>query len=208
MAGQALAITVTFSEAITSTGTSSLLMETGMVDTPATCAAVTASTALSCIYTVAEGDTSARLDYQSTSALTGTIADTAGNVATLALPELRASGLYLDQTIVIDTTAPELDGPVTFREAQSGTGPFNSGASVTMNVTSSESLSAAPVVTFSGAELPTVTLTGSDTSWTGSVGNLTGDGAVTYVMVLTDVAGTSRRPFRQARSRWTTQAPQ
>ncbi|NBY48840.1 MAG: hypothetical protein EBQ56_13925, partial [Proteobacteria bacterium] len=101
-----VAITVTFSEAVTSTGTSSLLLETGSTDTAATCAAVTASTTLSCTYTVVAGDTTSHLDYQSTSALTGTIADVAGNSATLTLPALRSSGLYTGQTIIIDTTAP------------------------------------------------------------------------------------------------------
>ncbi|NCV02435.1 MAG: hypothetical protein EBV53_14800, partial [Proteobacteria bacterium] len=88
---------------------------------------------------------------------------------------------------MIDTTAP-VASAVTFLNG-SASGPFKSGTSVTMSVTSGESLSVAPVVTFSGAGTPTVTLTGSGTSWTGTVANLTGNGAVTYTMVLTDVAG-------------------
>ncbi|MCX5989258.1 MAG: hypothetical protein NTV35_09590, partial [Chloroflexi bacterium] len=91
-------------------------------------------------------------------------------------------------TLTVDNTAPTASA-VTFLDGSSGTGPFASSASVTMSVTSSESLSVAPVVTFSGAGTPTVTLTGSGTSWTGTMANLTGNGAVTYTMVLTDVAG-------------------
>ncbi|NBQ32740.1 MAG: hypothetical protein EBU21_12450, partial [Proteobacteria bacterium] len=89
--------------------------------------------------------------------------------------------------LTVDNTAPTASA-VTFLNG-SASGPFKSGTSVTMSVTSSESLSVAPVVTFSGAGTPTVTLTGSGTSWTGTVADLTGNGAVTYTMVLTDVAG-------------------
>ena len=80
---------------------------------------------------------------------------------------------------------------VTFLDGSSGSGPFKSSATVTMSVTTSESLSTAPVVTFSGAGTPAVTLTGSGTSWSGTVTNLSGNGAVTYTMVLTDGAGNS-----------------
>ncbi|NDB22236.1 MAG: adhesin, partial [Proteobacteria bacterium] len=131
-----VAITVTFSEAVTSTGTSSLLLETGSTDTAATCAAVTASTTLSCTYTVVAGDTTSHLDYQSTSALTGTIADAAGNSATLTLPALQSSALYTGQTIIIDTTAPVVSGVT----STLGDGSYKVGQVVPVTVTFSEAV--------------------------------------------------------------------
>ncbi|MFM7196683.1 MAG: hypothetical protein ACKO2D_02225, partial [Chloroflexota bacterium] len=90
--------------------------------------------------------------------------------------------------LTVDNTPPTASA-VTFLDGSSGTGPFKSSASVTMSVTASESLSTAPVVTFSGAGTPAVTLTGSGTSWSGTVTSLSGNGAVTYTMVLTDGVG-------------------
>lgn len=105
-AGDTVAITVTFSEPVTSTGPSQLQLETGSTDRDATCPTVTVSSKLTCTYTVVNGDVSAHLDYVSTGALTGTMTDAAGNSAVLTLPALAQSGLFTQQTIVIDTTAP------------------------------------------------------------------------------------------------------
>ena len=112
-AGDMVAVVVSFSEPITATDTSQLQLETGSTDRTATCPSVTASATLTCTYTVMDGDVSAHLDYVSTSALNGTIADNAGNAAVLTLPALAQSGLYTQQTIVIDTTAPTVSGVAT-----------------------------------------------------------------------------------------------
>lgn len=112
-AGDTVAITVTFSEPVTSTGPSHLLLETGSTDGDATCPTVTVSSTLTCTYTVVNGDVSAHLDYVSTGALTGTMTDAAGNPAVLTLPALAQSGLSTQQTIVIDTTAPTVSGVAT-----------------------------------------------------------------------------------------------
>ncbi|MBU6286820.1 MAG: Ig-like domain-containing protein, partial [Chloroflexi bacterium] len=134
--GNTVAISVTFSENITSTGSSSLLLETGTTDTAATCAPVTASATLSCTYTVAAGDTSTHLDYQSTTALSGTIKDVAGNAATLTLPALGASALYVSKTLVIDTAAPTVTGITT---STSG-GSYKAGAVIPISVAFSEAI--------------------------------------------------------------------
>lgn len=112
-AGDTVAITVTFSEPVTSTGPSQLQLETGSTDRDATCPTVTVSSTLTCTYTVVNGDVSAHLDYVSTGALSGTMTDAAGNPAVLTLPALAQSGLSTQQTIVIDTTAPTVSGVAT-----------------------------------------------------------------------------------------------
>ena len=109
--GGTVSITVTFSEPVTTTGASSLLLETGTTDTPATCPAVTASTTLTCTYTVTSGDTATGLDIQSRSALTGTITDVAGNayVSANGLPALATNGLY-GANLIIDGSPPPPSG--------------------------------------------------------------------------------------------------
>ena len=87
--GDAIAITVTFSELVTVTGTPQLTLETGSTDQVVNYSSGSGSTTLTMNYTVASGNTSSDLDYQSTSALalnSGTIKDAAGNNAVLTLP--------------------------------------------------------------------------------------------------------------------------
>ena len=93
--GKAIPVTVTFSEPITTTATSTLVMNTSPTRN-ADCAAVTSSTTLLCSYTVQNGDTANPLTFQSTGALTttGTVRDATGNDAVLTLPAPTSSGLY------------------------------------------------------------------------------------------------------------------
>ncbi|MCF7763413.1 MAG: hypothetical protein K9N62_07040, partial [Verrucomicrobia bacterium] len=124
-AGQAVSIQVSFSEAVTVTGTPQLTLETGSTDRTINYASGSGSSSLTFTYTVQAGDTSSDLDYQSTSALAlngGTIRDAAGNDATLTLPELGASGsLAANKGIVILTAAPGL------RHGTAGTDVFLGG---------------------------------------------------------------------------------
>ena len=109
--GQVVPVTVTFNEPVTVTGSPQLSLSTG---TPATTAVNYASgsgtNTLTFNYTVAAGNTSADLDYASTSALAlngGTIKNAAASNAalTLATPGATTS-LGASKNIVIDTTAP------------------------------------------------------------------------------------------------------
>src|SRR5205823_2908059 len=79
-AGDMITVQVNFSENITVTGTPQITLANGsMSGTAVSCGSASGST-LSCVYTVASGDTSADLDYFSTSALAlngGTIKDAA-----------------------------------------------------------------------------------------------------------------------------------
>ena len=109
--GQTLALTVTFSAAVTVTGTPQLLLATGGNGHTANYISGSGTTTLSFNYTVQAGDTSSDLDAFSTTALSlngGTILATAGGTAaTLALPTPGTAGsLGANKSIVLDTTAP------------------------------------------------------------------------------------------------------
>jgi hypothetical protein len=109
-AGETISVQVTFSEAVTITGTPQLTLETGTTDQVLNYSTGSGSTVLSFTYTVQAGDTSADLDYASTTALalnSGTIKDGAGNNATLTLPTPSASGsLGASKSIVVDAVRP------------------------------------------------------------------------------------------------------
>src|ERR1035438_3748744 len=96
--GAAISIQVTFSGAVTVTGTPQLALNSGGT---ATYVSGTGTSVLTFTYTVGAGQSTAHLDYTSSSALTGTIS------ATLTLPTPGAAGsLGANKNIVINTTQP------------------------------------------------------------------------------------------------------
>jgi hypothetical protein len=106
-------VTVTFSEPVTVSGTPQLTLATG----PSATTAVghtsgSGSTTLTFEYTVADGDTSADLDYAATGSLAlngGGITDAAGNPGILILASPGAPGsLGAGNALVIDTTPPDV----------------------------------------------------------------------------------------------------
>ncbi len=113
--GQVVPVTVTFSEPVTVTGTPQLSLATG--SPAATLVSYTSGSGTSTLtftYIVAPGNSSADLNYSSTTALTlngGTIRDVATNNATLTLAALGANGsLGVGTNLVIDTIAPTVTG--------------------------------------------------------------------------------------------------
>ncbi|MBF0159112.1 MAG: hypothetical protein HQL58_06265, partial [Magnetococcales bacterium] len=107
--GDVIAITVVFSEAVTVTGTPYLTLETGTTDRNVSYSSGSGSTTLVFNYTVQSGDSSSDLDYTSTSALalnSGTIADAAGNSATLTLASPGASGSLSANKALVVVSAP------------------------------------------------------------------------------------------------------
>ena len=120
--GDTIAITVTFSEAVTVTGTPQLNMETGISDTTADYTSGSSDTTLTFNYTVASGHSSRDLDYVSTTALalnSGTIKDAVGNAAVLTLPSPgETNSLGANKAIVVDGVIPTL----TFTPVSGGTG--------------------------------------------------------------------------------------
>ncbi len=108
--GAVVSIQISFSEAVTVTGTPQLTLETGTIDRVVNYASGSGTNTLTFTYTVQAGDASADLDYQSTTALAlngGTIADAAGNAGTLTLVAPgAANSLGANKAIVIDTAPP------------------------------------------------------------------------------------------------------
>ncbi len=106
--GAVIPITVTFSEAVTVTGTPQLTLETGPTDRVINYVSGSGTNTLTFNYTVQAGDSSADLDYVATTALAlngGTITDAALNAATLTLAAPGAAGsLGANKALVIDTT--------------------------------------------------------------------------------------------------------
>ena len=114
--GDVIAVTITFSESVTVTGTPQLTLETGSTDAVVNYDSgdeESEGPRLTFTYTVASGHTSNDLDYASTSALTlngGTIKDAAGNDAILKLPSPGASGsLGANKAFVIDAVVPVVE---------------------------------------------------------------------------------------------------
>jgi DNA-binding beta-propeller fold protein YncE len=107
--GDVVTITVTFSNAVTVTGTPLLNLETGTTDRNASYTSGSGTNVLTFTYTVQAGDSSSDLDYTSTSALSlngGTIIDSDNNnVATLTLPSPGASG-SIAATSAVQISAP------------------------------------------------------------------------------------------------------
>jgi hypothetical protein len=145
--GATVAITVTFSENVTTTGTPSLAMNTGG---SATCAGVgSPSPTLACTYTVRASDTSGtRLDYASRNALTGTIIDGAGNgyIATTGLPIVgtAADGVWA-ANITVDRVAPT----VVSVTATSATYYRTMRVPISVNFTEAVTVTGLPTVTLS-----------------------------------------------------------
>ena len=170
--GDAISIQVTFSEAVTVTGTPQLTLETGGSDAVVDYASGSDTNVLTFTYTVASGHTSSDLDYASTTALalnSGTIKDAGGNNATLTLAAVGDAGsLGANEAFVIDTTAPTISS-VTSTTAD---GTYNEGDSVNVTVTFSEAVTLADgnlVVTLeTGATDRTVTITTINSATTAS----------------------------------------
>ncbi|CAO3441367.1 hypothetical protein [Azospirillum endophyticum] len=118
--GETISIQVTFSEAVTVSGTPTLALNTGRT---ATYSGGSGSNTLTFTYTVQAGDTAADLDATGTGALAGSIADAVGNagILTLTAPgDVRSLGLNKD--IAIDTTPPSIRNVVVPNDGIYGVG--------------------------------------------------------------------------------------
>lgn len=108
--GDTITVTVTFDTTVDVTGAPSLLLETGAIDRTLSYVSGTGSNTLTFSYTVQAGDSSADLDYASTSALSlngGTIRDGSSRDAILTLPTPGAAGsLGANKALVVDGVRP------------------------------------------------------------------------------------------------------
>jgi len=169
--GGTVNITVTFSEAVTVTGTPTIALETGATDRTVNYSSGTGTTTLVFAYTVQAGDASGDLDYLSTTALSAgtSIRSAIGNDATLTLPTPgAANSLGANKAIVIDTGAPS----VTSVSATTANGSYNAGDTVDVTVTFSE------VVTVTGT--PTIVLETGATDRTVNYSSGTGSATLTF----------------------------
>ncbi|HTZ05527.1 MAG TPA: SwmB domain-containing protein, partial [Gaiellaceae bacterium] len=134
-AGQVVDVQVAFDEPVTVTGTPTLALNTGE---DSSYVSGSGTSTLTFDYTVQPGDTSADLDYTSTTALAlsgGTIQDAAANDADLTLPSPGGAGsLGFNKAIVIDTTAPT----VTSVSSTSADGYYVAGQTIHVTVGFSE----------------------------------------------------------------------
>ncbi|WP_199245382.1 cadherin-like domain-containing protein [[Phormidium] sp. ETS-05] len=193
-AGDTIAITVTFSEAVNVTGTPTLTLNTGA---NATYSSGSGTDTLTFNYTVAPGDNTADLDYSSTTALAlsgGTIRNTGNTTdAILTLPTPgAANSLGANKNIIIDGIAPT----VTIEQAGGQTDPAPT-SPINYTVTFSE-----PVTGFDGSDISftgstaggtlTPTITGSGTTYNVAVSGMTTSGTVIPTVIAnaaTDAAG-------------------
>ncbi|MBA2672884.1 DUF4347 domain-containing protein, partial [Ramlibacter sp.] len=138
--GDVISVQVNFSEAVAVTGTPQLTLETGTTDRVVNYASGTGTNSLTFTYTVQAGDTTADLDYISTAALAlngGTIADVAGNNATLTLAAPgAANSLGANKAIVIDTAVPTVSGVT----SSTANGAYKVGDVISVQVNFSEAV--------------------------------------------------------------------
>ena len=134
-----IAITITFTEAVTVSGTPQLTLETGSSDAVVNYASGSGSSTLIFNYTVASGHTNADLDYVSASSLAlngGTIVDAISYAATLTLPTPGATNsLAANKALVIDQLFPNITGSVLATNNASIAVTFNEAVFNTANTT-------------------------------------------------------------------------
>jgi hypothetical protein len=188
--GDPVVVNITFDMAVTVTGTPTLTLETGTVDRIATYKGGDGTDILSFEYVVQAGDSSSDLDYISTGALSGTIADSNGNAADLTLPAPGALGsLGETQDIVIDTTAPAAPSAPDL-DAGSDTGASDSD-DITNDTTptfSGTGETGATVEVFADSTLiGTATVAGG--TWSVTAGSALSDGTYAITAKQTDPAG-------------------
>ena len=135
-----LEITVTFSEAVTISGTPQLTLETGTSDALANYSSGTGTNVLTFQYIVANGHTSADLDLVSSSALAlngGSIVDAVGNIATLTLPDPGSAGSLGDNKAIALDGSPPL---VSLALSNDGNGSFKMGDTLNISIVFNENV--------------------------------------------------------------------
>ena len=204
--GDTVSIQVNFSEAVTVTGTPQLTLETGTTDRTLNYASGTGTNSLTFTYTVQAGDTTADLDYTSTTALAlsgGTIKDAAGNngVLTLASPGA-ANSLGANKSIAIDTSAPTVTISTAAFSNDTGTSSndfVTKTALQTISGTLSANMVSGEIVEVSldnGSTWTTATTTVGSNSW--SLSGRTLSGSNTLKVRVTDTAGNNGTAYSQA----------
>ena len=183
--GATLTFALTTGEAVTVTGTPRLALTIGAETRHATYASGSGTTNLGFTYTVQAGDTDADgISVASTSVdlNSGTVTDAGGWPITLALPA------YTLPTIKVETTAPTLTS-VTLVSSNATPTLAKAGDTVTLTFKANETLQT-PTVTLAGESAMASYDSGANT-WTATRTVAAGDaeGAVTFAIGFSDVAG-------------------
>jgi len=157
--GDSISIQVTFSEAVTVTGTPQLTLETGSTDQVLNYASGSGTSTLTFSYTVQAGDTSSDLTYIATNPLAlngGTIKNASSLDAVLTLPSPTDTGsLGANKAIVVDTTLPT----VTSFSSTTPDGSYKAGSQIDITATLSEVVTTAASITVTLDNGQTVVLT-------------------------------------------------
>jgi hypothetical protein len=196
--GDSISIQVTFSEAVTVSGTPQLTLETGSTDQVLNYASGSGTSSLTFTYTIQAGDTSSDLTYVATNSLAlngGTIKNSSSLDAVLTLPSPSASGsLAANKSLVIDTTLPT----VSSFSSTTADGSYKEGAIINITATLSEVVTTAASITVTLDNGQTVvlthssennTLTGSYTIGSGQSSSDLGISSYALTSAPTDVAG-------------------
>jgi hypothetical protein len=157
--GDSISIQVTFSEAVTVTGTPQLTLETGSTDQVLNYASGSGTSTLTFSYTIQAGDTTSDLTYKATDSLalnSGTIKSSSDLNAVLTLPSPTAAGsLGANKAIVVDTTLPT----VTSFSSTTPDGAYKVGSTINITATLSEAVTTAASITVTLDNGQTVVLT-------------------------------------------------
>ncbi len=190
--GEVIGVTVTFTESVTVTGTPQITLETGGTDAVVDYTSGSPGTVLTFNYTVAASETSADLDYASTTALalnSGTIRDASLNSATLTLvsPSTSTGATIANgKAIVIDTTVPV----ITYTSINPTTPGSSQTPAVTLSLSQASGTSGLGLYSESGCTISIATaVTGTSGSNTVTTTSLTSDSTTTIYAKATDVAG-------------------
>ncbi|MFE1813791.1 Ig-like domain-containing protein [Metapseudomonas otitidis] len=164
--GDVITVTVRFDSAVNVTGTPTLTLETGVTDRVLNYVSGSGTDTLTFSYTVQAGDSSADLDYASSSALSlngGTIKDGANQNAILTLPTPGAAGsLGANKALVVDGVRPAATS-ITLSDTA-----LRIGETATVTVTFNERVTGLDIADFSVANGSLSGLSSSDggLTWT------------------------------------------
>ncbi|WAJ36957.1 Ig-like domain-containing protein [Pseudomonas sp. GOM7] len=164
--GDTIVVTVQFSSTVNVTGTPTLTLETGTTDRVLNYLSGSGSDTLSFSYTIQAGDSSADLDYASTSALSlngGSIQDGTSQAALLTLPTPGAAGsLGANKALVVDGVRPAASS-ITLSDTA-----LRIGETATVTVTFNEAVQGLDIADFSVANGSLSGLSSSDggLTWT------------------------------------------
>lgn len=176
--GSTISLQISFTEAVTVTGTPQLTLETGSTDRAVNYVSGSGTGTLTFNYAVQSGDVSSDLDYVSTNSLAlngGTIQDAATNNATLALAVPGTAGsLGANRALVVDGAPPTVTAITV-----SGS-PAATATSVTFTVAFNEAVSNVSTDDFS---------LGTTGSATGTISAVSASGGTSIDVTVSGIAG-------------------